>query len=86
MDKVILWQLQRTSKVISCMGYEVPFWQFFRKSWDGHALLVQPSKMHLVLGNDEYLERLEDKIRKCLFFYVRGTTPSLASQLAMTQG
>ena len=21
----------------------MPFWQFFRKGWDGHALLVQPS-------------------------------------------
>ena len=39
---------------------------------------VQPSKMHhsickilFVLGADEYLERLEGKIRKCLFFYVK---------------
>ena len=56
----------------------MPFWQFFRKGWNGRALLVRPSKMHhsiwkiiLVLGADEYLERLESKIRKCLFFYVK---------------
>ena len=56
----------------------MPFWQFFRKGWDGHALLVRPSKMHhiiwkilFVLCADEYLERLEGKIRKCLFFYVK---------------
>mgnify|MGYP007022919300 CR=1 FL=1 len=29
---------------ISCMGYKVPFWQFFRNWLIGHALLVQPSK------------------------------------------
>ena len=51
---------------------------FFRKGWDGSALLVRPSKTHhsiwkiiFVLGADEYLERLEGKIRKCLFFYVK---------------
>ena len=56
----------------------MPFWQFFRKGWDGHALLVRPSKMHhiiwkilFVLCADEYLERLEGKIRKCFFFYVK---------------
>ena len=56
----------------------MPFWQFFGEGWDGRALLVQPSKMHhriwkilFVLGVDEYLERLEGKIRKCLFFYVK---------------
>ena len=27
-------------------------------------------KIIFVLGVDEYLERLEEKIRKCLFFYV----------------
>ena len=60
------------------MGQKVPFWQFFRKGWDGRALLVRPSKMHnstrkiaVVLGADECLERLEGKIQKCLFFYVR---------------
>ena len=42
------------------------------------ALLVWPSKMHhrigiilFVLGSYEYLERLEGKIRKCLYFYVK---------------
>ena len=50
----------------------------FSEGWDGRALLVQPSKMHhsiwkilFVLGANEYLERLEGKIRKCLFFYVK---------------
>jgi hypothetical protein len=45
--------------------------------WGGCALLVQPTKMHhsiwknlFVLVADEYLERLENKIRKCSFFYV----------------
>ena len=32
---------------ISSMGKKVPFWQFFRMGWDGHALLGQPSKGHL---------------------------------------
>ena len=52
----------------------MPFWQFFRKGWDGRALLVRPSKMHhsiwkilFVLGANEYLERLGGKIRKCSF-------------------
>ena len=47
---------------------KVPFWPFFREGRDGHALLVQPSKMHysigkiiFVLGADEYLERLDGK-------------------------
>ena len=42
----------------------MPFWQFFRKGWDGHTLFVRPSKMHhsiwrtiFVLGANEYLER-----------------------------
>ena len=29
------------------------------------------SKILFVLGADDYLERLEGKIRKCLFFYVK---------------
>ena len=44
----------------------------------GHALLVWPSKMHqsiwkilFVLGAHEYLKRLEGKIRKYLFFYLK---------------
>ena len=56
----------------------MPFWQFFREAWEACALLVQTSKMHhsiwkilFVLGADEYLERLEGKIRKSLFFYVK---------------
>ena len=45
--------------------------------WDGCALLVQPSviphknsKILFVLGSYEYLERLEGKIRKCLFNFI----------------
>ena len=63
---------------ISSTGKKVPFWQFFIMGWDGHALLGRPSrilhgnwKIILVLGADEYIERLEDKIRECLLFYVK---------------
>ena len=49
----------------------------FQRGWDVRTQFVQPSKMHhstlkiiFVLGADEYLERLEGKIRKFLFFYV----------------
>ena len=44
------------------MGYKVPF---FRKGWDGRALLVRPSKMHhsilkiiFVLGADDWKVKL----------------------------
>ena len=56
------------------MDKEVPFRQFFRKCWDGCALLVRPSsiwKIIFVFGSYEYLERLEGKSRMCLFFYVK---------------
>ena len=63
---------------ISSTGKKVPFWQFFRMGWDGRALLGRPSriphrnwKIIFVLGADEYIERLEGKIRECLFFYVK---------------
>jgi hypothetical protein len=63
---------------ISTTGKKVPFWQFFRMGWDGHALLGWPSriphrnsKIIFALGADEYIERLESKIRECLFFYVK---------------
>jgi hypothetical protein len=63
---------------ISSMGKKVPFWQFFRMGWDGRALIGRPSriphrnwKIIFVLGADEYIERLEGKIRECLFFYVK---------------
>ena len=46
---------------ISSTGKKVPFWQFFIMGWDGRVLL----------GADEYIERLEAKITKCLFFYVK---------------
>ena len=56
----------------------MPTWHFFWKGWDGHALLVRPSKMHhsiwkilFVLGANKYLERLEGKIRKCLFLLLK---------------
>ena len=55
----------------------MPFWQFFRKGWDGRALLVQPSKSNhgiwkilFVLCFYEYLERLEGKIINCIFLWV----------------
>ena len=58
----------------SCMGKKVPFWQFFRMGCDGRALLGWPLriphrnwKIIIVLGADEYIERLEGKIRKCFF-------------------
>ena len=63
---------------ISSMGKKVPLWQFFRMGWDGSDLLDRPSripkkkrKIIFVLGADEYVERLEGKIRECLFFYVK---------------
>ena len=63
---------------ISSTGKKVPFWQFFRMGWDGRALLGRPSriphrnwKIIFVLGADEYIERLEGKIRECLFFYAK---------------
>ena len=63
---------------ISSTGKKVPVWQFFRMGWDGRALLGRPSriphrnwKIIFVLGADEYIERLEGKIRECLFFYVK---------------
>ena len=65
---------------ISSTGKKVPFGQFFRTGWDdhGHALLGRPSRIHhgnwkiiFVLGADEYVERLEGKIREFLFFYVK---------------
>ena len=86
LDKVTWWHFQSTSKkaiwpknFMNYMhGFRVSFWRFLRKGWDGCTLLMQPSKIHhsiwrilFVLGADEYLERLEGKIRKCLFFYVK---------------
>ena len=63
---------------ISSTSKKVPFWQFFRMGWDGHALLGRPSRIPhrnwkniFVLGADEYIERLEGKIKECLFFYVK---------------
>ena len=54
------------------------FWQFFWQGRDGRALLVRPSripgwisKILFVLGSYEYLKRLEVKVRKYLFFYVK---------------
>ena len=59
-------------------GLKSAILEFFSQGWYGHALLIQPSKSHhsiwkiiFVLGADEYLERLEVKIRKCLLFYVK---------------
>jgi hypothetical protein len=33
--------------------------------------MIASEKNCCVLGADEYLERLEGKIKKCLFFYVK---------------
>ena len=56
----------------------MPFWHFFRKGWDGRALLVRPSKTHhsickilFVLGADEYLERLEAKLQSAYSFMLK---------------
>ena len=63
---------------VSSTGKKVPFWQFFRMGWDGRALLGWPSripqrngKIIFVLDADEYIERLQSKIRERLFFYVK---------------
>jgi hypothetical protein len=63
---------------VSSTGKKVPFWQFFRMGWDGRALLGWPSripqrngKIIFVLGADEYIERLQSKIRERLFFCVK---------------
>jgi hypothetical protein len=48
LDKVTCWHFQNTSKeaiwpkkIWNFMpGKKVPLWQFFRKGWDDHALLV----------------------------------------------
>ena len=63
---------------ISSTGKKVSFWQFFRMGWYGRALLGWPSRIPhrnwkniFVLSADEYIERLEGKIRECLFFYVK---------------
>ena len=55
----------------------MPFWQFVRQRWDGHALLVQPSripqrisKIIFALGADELLAMLEGKISEAPFFKV----------------
>ena len=44
-------------------------------------------KILFVLGVDEYLKRLEGKIRKCLFFYVKqcGTEPNTLGFLVQTR-
>ena len=75
LDELTLWHFQSTSKEVIwpkqflnyMHGLKSALWQFFRKGWDGCAMLVGPLKMHLiilfVLGADEYLERLEGKIR-----------------------
>ena len=68
----------------------MPFWQwqFFRKGWDGSALLVQPSKSNrsnwqilFVLGSYEYLERLEGRIRDGVFFLLKNQIITVWSAL-----
>ena len=68
------------------MGKKVPFWQFFRKGWDGRALLVQPSKSNRGntkknLGSYEYLERLEGKIRDRIFFVLINQITTVSSHV-----
>ena len=60
---------------ITCRGWKMSFWQFFRMGPDGRALLVQPSKINrgnrkilFVFYSYEYLERLEGKIRDGICF------------------
>ena len=62
---------------ISSSGEKVPFF-FFRMGLNDRDLLGRPSrilhrnwKIVFVLSADEYIERLEGKIRKCLFFYLK---------------
>jgi hypothetical protein len=86
LDKITKWHFHSTSNEviwpkkiqISSMGKKVPLWQFFRMGWDGYALSGRPSriphrnqKIIFVLGTNGYIERLEGKIRECLFFYVK---------------
>ena len=59
-------------------GLKIAILQYFKKAWNGRALIVQPSKKHhsiwkiiFLLGAAKYLERLEHKNRKCLFFYIK---------------
>ena len=54
---------------IPCMDQKVPFWQLFIQGWDGHALLVWPSKIPhgiskiiFALDADEFLAMLKGKI------------------------
>ena len=54
---------------ISSTDQKLPFWQFFRKGRDDHALIVQPSripvrisKILFVLGSFEFLVMPEGKI------------------------
>ena len=49
-----------------CTDGKVPFWKFFRKSQDGRALSVLPSrisKIIFLLGFYEFLAMLEGKIK-----------------------
>jgi hypothetical protein len=51
----------------------------FQQGLGGCALLMRRphkhitafEKLFLILGANEYLERLEGKVRKCLFFHVK---------------
>ena len=84
LDKVTWWHFQSTSKQVIwpqkflnyLHGLKSAILTLFQKGlgWPcpvSGALKTQHSiwKILFVLGADEYLERLEGKIRKCLFFY-----------------
>jgi hypothetical protein len=47
-----------------CSGKKVPFWQFFRKGWDGCALLVQPSKINAMRHKNSFCYKFLSTYRK----------------------
>ena len=84
LDKLTKWHFHSNSKEViltkmfsNFMVQKVQVRQIFRKGWDGRTpcqcgpqtVIVAFEKNSFVLGSYECLERLEGKIRKCLFFY-----------------
>jgi hypothetical protein len=83
LDKVKEWHFKSTSNEIiwpqkmqlPCRDQKETFWQFFRQSRDGRALLVQSSriprrisKILFALGAKEFLAMLEGKTREAPFY------------------
>ena len=65
-------------KSISPEKFWITFWQFFRKGWDGCALLVQPSriphrisKILYVLVSVEYLKNWKAKLESAYSFTLK---------------